>query len=70
MSGDRVLDDATATEIAKYQYRRFLSRNPYPAELDEIRGWASQCAPAPCNAENFARPFCFATLSSSEMLFY
>jgi hypothetical protein len=70
MSRDRALDDEVATDIATYQYRVFLSRNPDEMELDEIRSFASQCSPAPCTAEAFARPFCFSTLSSSEMLFY
>lgn len=70
MSRDQVIDDNVASQIATYQYRVFLSRNPNEGELDEIRGWASQCTPAPCTAEAFARPFCFSTLSSSEMLFY
>jgi len=31
---------------------------------------AGECAQSSCNAEAFARPLCFALLSSAEMVFY
>jgi hypothetical protein len=70
MSGDTVLDDATADSILAYQQALFLGRGPAEEETEEARAAASQCNPAPCTAETFARPLCFALLSSSEMLFY
>jgi len=70
MSGDTVLDDATADSILAYQQALFLGRSPDEEETEEARAAASQCNPAPCTAETFARPLCFALLSSSEMLFY
>ena len=65
-----VLDDETAESILAVQTRLFLGREATPEELDEARAAADQCTPKPCDAEAFARPICFALLSSSEMLFY
>lgn len=70
MNGDTVLDDATADSILAHQQALFLGRSPDEEELEEARAAASQCNPAPCTARSFARPVCFALLSSSEMLFY
>ena len=70
MAGDTVLDDATADQILAYQQSLFLGRSPDEEEIEEARAAASQCNPAPCTAAAFARPVCFALLSSSEMLFY
>lgn len=70
MRGSAMLDDETAAAIATRQFRLFLGRSPSEDEIGEFQGWASQCTPAPCDAAAFARPVCFATLSSSEMLFY
>ena len=70
MSGEAVLDDATADAILAYQQSLFLGRSPDEEEIEEARAAASQCNPAPCTASAFARPVCFALLSSSEMLFY
>jgi hypothetical protein len=70
MSGDTVLDDATADAVVAHQQALFLGRSPDEEELEEARAAASQCNPAPCSAAAFARPLCFALVSSSEMLFY
>jgi len=70
MSGDQFLDDATAEGIVAHQLATFLGRSPTEEELEEARFAATSCSPAPCDAGTFARPVCFATLSSSEMLFY
>lgn len=70
VSADAVLDDATADAILAYQQALFLGRSPDEEEIEEARAAASQCNPAPCTASAFARPVCFALLSSSEMLFY
>ncbi len=70
IENDSVLDDATAEAIVAYQQAVFLGRGPTEEELEEARASAGQCSPAPCTAADFARPVCFAVLSSSEMLFY
>jgi hypothetical protein len=70
MSGNQALDAAAAEAILTHQQRIFLGRNPTAEELDEAVASAQQCTPAPCDAAAFARPVCFALLSSSEMLFY
>ena len=70
MSADAVLDEATADAILTHQQALFLGRAPDEEEFEEGRAAASQCNPAPCTAAAFARPVCFALLSSSEMLFY
>jgi len=70
MNRDSVLDDLTADAILTHQQALFLGRGPDEEEIEEARASASQCNPAPCTAAAFARPVCFALLSSSEMLFY
>jgi hypothetical protein len=60
----------TATEIVARQTRLFYGREPTVYELAAVEGYADQCSPKPCTAESFARPACFALLSSAEMLFY
>jgi hypothetical protein len=67
---DKAVDAPTAEAIVNYQTRKFLSRAPSQAELDDARRHGEECARSVCNAEEFARPACFAILSSSEMLFY
>ena len=70
MSRSAALDDATAIEILTRQTRLFLGREPTDEERDAILMHANACSPQPCDAETFARPVCFALLSSAEMLFY
>ncbi len=70
MGADDTLDEAAAEAIITYQQSVFLGRSPDEEELEEARAAAAQCSPAPCRAATFARPVCFALVSSSEMLFY
>jgi hypothetical protein len=57
-------------QIAAYQYRTLLGRPATEEELTEARAAGAQCASTRCSAEQFARPLCFALLSSAERLFY
>ena len=66
----RALDVALAGDVARHQYRLLLGRAPPDVELTEARGAGEQCAASGCTAEQFARPFCFALLSSAERTFY
>jgi hypothetical protein len=66
----RALDPALAGDIARHQYRLLLGRAPSEVELTEARSAGEQCAAGGCSAEEFARPFCFALLSSAERTFY
>jgi hypothetical protein len=70
IAASHVLDEATAEAIVGHQQVIFLGRLPSDLEREEARSMAAQCTPGPCDAEDFARPVCFALLSSSEMLFY
>lgn len=70
MAGSTALDPATAEAIVTHQEWAFFGRPPNAEELAEAATNAQECSPAPCDAESFARPMCFALLSSSEMLFY
>ena len=47
-----------------------LGRSPDATELAEAREAGTECARTLCSAEEFARPFCFALLSSAERVFY
>lgn len=66
----RAVDANLAAQIATHQYRLFLSRAPTAPEVAEAREAGTECALARCSAEEFARPACFALLSSAEMIFY
>jgi hypothetical protein len=66
----RAVSPDLAVQIAQHQYRVLLGRSPSGEELTEARDAGSQCAAELCAAEEFARPFCFALLSSAERLFY
>ncbi|MCI0569461.1 MAG: hypothetical protein L0Y66_01800 [Myxococcaceae bacterium] len=70
MPAARAVDSTVATEIARHQYRVFLGREPDATELTEAANAGQACALSLCKAEQFARPFCFALLSSAEALFY
>jgi hypothetical protein len=70
VDSQRAVDGDLAAKIVTYQTRRFMSREPTHDELDQAREHGEQCALQVCKAEEFARPACFALLSSSEMLFY
>ena len=66
----QALDADTARAILTHQQRMFLGRSLSDEETALADDAASSCTPAPCDAETFARPACFALLSASEMLFY
>ncbi len=70
MPAQRQLDTTTAGDILRHQIGRFFARTPSPQEVTAVESASAECAPKPCTAEAFARPLCFALLSSAEMLFY
>ncbi len=57
-----------AEDIVSYQIRKFYSRSATSAEREAAQVHAGSCTN--CSAEQFARPACFALLTSAEMLFY
>jgi len=59
-----------AEEIFTHQVGLYFGRTPSETELLEARQAGEQCQREVCTAEAFARPTCFALLSSAEMLFY
>jgi hypothetical protein len=59
-----------AAAIFDHQVGLFFGRAASEEELADARGSAGACTPAPCTAESFARPVCYALLSSGEVLFY
>lgn len=70
MAPKHELTSAIASQILAHQVATFYAREPAPDEdLAAIQA-ADECTPKPCTAEAFARPMCFALLSSAEMLFY
>jgi hypothetical protein len=70
VGGTRVLTAELAGQIADHQYKNLLGRSPSAEELTEAKGAGEQCALGRCTAEEYARPLCFALLSSAEMIFY
>lgn len=64
------LTTAIAQDIVARQTRLFFGREPSEYEMEQVEGYADACTPKPCTAESFARPTCFALLSSAENLFY
>ncbi|HLM43553.1 MAG TPA: hypothetical protein VK458_06775, partial [Myxococcaceae bacterium] len=72
MDPRRAVDAALAEQIATHQYRLLLGRSPDDTEKAEARQAGTECAATSsrCPAEEFARPFCFALLSSAERVFY
>lgn len=70
MDASTALSTATAQEVVARQTRLFFGREPSDYEIEQVEVYADQCTPKPCTAESFARPACFALLSSAEMLFY
>ncbi|HZI03795.1 MAG TPA: hypothetical protein VEZ71_07220, partial [Archangium sp.] len=70
MDPRRAVDAALAEQIATHQYRLLLGRSPDATEKAEARQAGTECALTLCPAEEFARPFCFALLSSAERVFY
>lgn len=59
-----------AQRIVDYQTRTFFARSATAIENDQAAINGAECQAAQCSAEDFARPACFALLSSSEMIFY
>ena len=70
MDPSTALTTSTAQDIVARQTRLFFGREPSDYELEQVEIYADACTPKPCTAESFARPTCFALLSSAEMLFY
>jgi hypothetical protein len=70
MVANKAVTADVAAEIATHQYRLLLGRSPNDQELTEARDAGTECALTRCSAEQFARPFCFALLSSAERVFY
>ncbi|PRQ09955.1 hypothetical protein ENSA7_03120 [Enhygromyxa salina] len=70
MDAKTALTVDTAQQIVARQTRLFYGREPTEYEAAQVETYADQCTPKPCTAESFARPTCFALLSSAEMLFY
>lgn len=70
MASNKQLDAGTGREILRHQIGRFFAREPSLEESIAAEAAVAECAPKPCTAEAFARPLCFALLSSAEMLFY
>ncbi|TVQ96774.1 MAG: hypothetical protein EA398_15485 [Deltaproteobacteria bacterium] len=64
------VDPDMAEAIHEWQIRRFLGRSASDAEREDAREAGEQCRREVCRAEEFARPSCFAVLSSPEMMFY
>ena len=67
---DRAVTPDLAQEILEYQIELFFGRRATAAEQSEARQHGQTCELEVCRASEFARPACFAVLSSSEMLFY
>lgn len=65
---DQVLDGEVGQAIYEHQLGLFHSRVPTVEEQDMAANYAAECSG--CSAVEFARPTCFAMLSSSDMLFY
>ena len=71
MNAAKAVTGDVAGEIAAHQYKLFLGRPPNDVEHDEAVAAGVECAAGGgCSAEAFARPLCFALLSSSDLLFY
>jgi hypothetical protein len=70
MTPGQALDADTAHSILVHQVGLFFGRPETKAESDEALAAVDECTPKPCSAEAFARPLCYALLSSSEYLFY
>jgi hypothetical protein len=70
MDAKTATTEDVAAAIVGHQTNLFLGRSATEAELARAREHGAACALDQCSAEDFARPVCFALLSSSEMLFY
>ncbi|MBX5483261.1 MAG: DUF1549 domain-containing protein [Myxococcaceae bacterium] len=70
MDARKAVTSDLAGQIAAYQYRALVGHEPTQEELAEAKDAGEQCALTRCSAEEFARPLCFALMSSAQMLFY
>ncbi|WP_395845525.1 hypothetical protein [Cystobacter fuscus] len=70
MSSSLAVNEQVGEQIATHQYRLLLGRSPDATEKAEAREAGRECALTRCSAEEFARPYCFALLSSAERIFY
>ena len=67
---DRAVTPQVAEEIVEHQIGMFFGRDASDEERAAAREHGETCELEVCRAHEFARPACFAHLSSSEMLFY
>ena len=67
---DLAVTPEVAEEIVDHQIGLFYGRESTTAEVSDAREHGETCEREVCRASEFARPACFALLSSSEMLFY
>ncbi len=70
IGADESITADSAAEIVRYQMLHFFGRSPTGKETEAARAHGESCARSVCRAEEFARPACYALLSSAEMLFY
>lgn len=70
VDAEAATSEDVAAGIFDHQTRLFLGRPSTDVELERARAHGAACALSQCSAEEFARPVCFALLSSAEMLFY
>src|SRR5690606_8299254 len=70
VSSEAPLDAGWANAILEHQVGLYFGRTPTEEEVEMATAGAEACSPKPCTTESFARPLCYALLSSSEMLFY
>ena len=66
----KAVSGKVAKKIVQYQTQKFFGRNATKGEVKQAKKAGEKCSRSVCSAEEFARPACFALLSSSEMLFY
>lgn len=67
---NRAVTPGIAEAIVAHQSAMFLGRAMTEQEKLDARKYGEQCEREVCKAQDFARPACFALLSSAEMLFY
>ena len=70
MDRKSAVDADVGAQIVAHQIQTFFGRRATSAELEAARAHATACSAENCSAEEFARPACFALLSSAEMVFY
>lgn len=70
ISADTPVTPEIAQQIFEHQTSTFFARRPTATEAEQAAARGTECEATGCRAEQFARVACFATLSSSEMMFY